>query len=81
MNRILPVLLYGSVCVLGVLVMVCGLGLAFGWYRASMFGFFGAVALLILLRLVLAALRAAGGTAGCPDRQRAGKPLDTDTRG
>lgn len=56
MRTMLRYLLLAAVAGVGVLVMVCGLGLALGFYRISVFGFFGSLALLGLLRLVVSVL-------------------------
>jgi membrane associated rhomboid family serine protease len=48
---------YGGLTLLAVLVMVCGLGMAFGSRTASVFGFFGALAMLGVLSLLVWKIR------------------------
>ncbi|MCB2217874.1 MAG: hypothetical protein KQH59_17530 [Desulfobulbaceae bacterium] len=55
---VLQVVFYGGLTLLAVLVMVCGLGLAFGSRMASVFGFFGALAMLGVLSLLVWKMRA-----------------------
>jgi hypothetical protein len=54
---VLQACFYGGLTLVGVLVMVCGLGLAFGSQMASVFGFFGALAMLGVLRLLVWKIR------------------------
>ncbi len=42
-----------GVSLVGILVMICGLGVAFGSRKTSLFGFFGALAMLGMLRLII----------------------------
>ncbi len=54
---VLQAVFYGGLTLLGVLVMVCGLGMAFGSRTASVFGFFGALAMLGVLSLLVWKIR------------------------
>ena len=42
----------GGVCLVGVLVMICGIGLSLGFHTLSVISFFSVIGLLIVLRLV-----------------------------
>jgi len=48
----LLILILGGVFLLGLMVMLCGIGISFGFYKLSLFGFIGAIALLIILRII-----------------------------
>jgi hypothetical protein len=50
---VVQVVFFGGLTLLAVLVMVCGLGLAFGSRMASVIGFFGALAMLGVLSLLV----------------------------
>jgi hypothetical protein len=51
-QRIVRACFLTGFCLVGSLVMLAGLGVAFGSNPLSLFGFFGALILLALLRLV-----------------------------
>jgi len=51
-NKILAALIFGGVFMLAVLVSLCGIGLSMGMRKLSIFSFFSAVILLVLLRFV-----------------------------
>lgn len=54
---VLQVFFYGGLVLLAVLVMLCGLGLAFGSRSVSVFGFWGALAMLGVLGLLFRKIR------------------------
>ena len=56
---LIPIILI-SFALIGVLVAVCGLGLSMGFRGLSMVGFFGALTVLVLLRLIGWFTRSAG---------------------
>ena len=56
---LIPVILI-SFALIGVLIAVCGLGLSMGFRKMSMVGFFGAITVLVLLRLIGWLTRTAG---------------------
>ena len=59
-SRLLIPIILISFALIGVLVAVCGLGLSMGFRRMSMVGFFGAITVLVLLRLIGWLTRSAG---------------------
>ncbi|NNK93264.1 MAG: hypothetical protein HKP41_02835 [Desulfobacterales bacterium] len=48
----LLLLTLGGVSLVGLMVMLCGIGLSFGFRKLSLFGFISAIALLIMLRII-----------------------------
>jgi hypothetical protein len=60
-QRIVRTCFLAGFCLVGSLVMVAGLGVAFGNRPLSLFGFFGALAILALLRLVAWRMDAGSG--------------------
>ncbi|BDD86542.1 hypothetical protein [Desulfofustis limnaeus] len=54
---VLQVFFYGGLILLAMLVMLCGLGLAFGSRRVSVFGFWGALVMLGVLGLLFRKIR------------------------
>ena len=59
-SRLLIPIILISFALIGVLIAVCGLGLSMGFRRMSMVGFFGAITVLVLLRLIGWLTRTAG---------------------
>lgn len=52
-RRIVWACFLAGFCLVGSLVMLAGFGVAFGSHPLSLFGFFGALVMLALLRLVV----------------------------
>lgn len=48
---IVPIILCGIILV-GIMVVVCGIGLSMGFKTMSVIGFFGALVVLVLLRII-----------------------------
>lgn len=48
----LLLLILGGVTLVGLMVMLCGIGISFGFHKLSLFGFVSAIALLIILRII-----------------------------
>jgi hypothetical protein len=48
----LIILIFGGVSLVGLMVMLCGIGLSFGSRKLSLFGFISAITLLIILRII-----------------------------
>ena len=46
------ILIIGGVTLVGLMVMLCGIGLSLGFRKLSLFGFVSAIALLIILRII-----------------------------
>lgn len=46
------ILIIGGVSLVGLMVMLCGIGLSLGFRKLSLFGFVSAIALLIILRII-----------------------------
>jgi len=51
-NKMLIPTILGGILLVGVLLGICGIGLSMGFETMSFIGFFGALAILILLRIV-----------------------------
>jgi hypothetical protein len=51
-GRKLLILIIGGVTLVGLMVMLCGIGLSLGFRKLSLFGFVTAIALLIILRII-----------------------------
>ena len=51
-NKLLMVTILCGVVLVGILVAVCGIGLSMGFKKMSIVGFFGALAILALLRII-----------------------------
>ena len=59
-SRLLIPTILISFALIGGLIAVCGLGLSMGFRKMSMVGFFGAITVLVLLRLIGWFTRSAG---------------------
>ena len=51
-SKLLKVTILCGVVLVGTLVAVCGIGLSMGFKKMSTIGFFGALAVLVLLRII-----------------------------